>query len=164
MYDHQWSQAITAFATKACELATKSHMSNFCEGFCRDMLWLWSIETKHARKKDFLSSREKRAKPKIKTTFGKSLFLIKFKKQKKNFCPPKKKSKATNKNNHRISERRYLQLDTERAARFTYLWCKRPRNKPCDTCLWKQAQRNEVRASKQLRSAASTETFNGDQA
>ena len=35
MYGHQWSQAITAFATKACELATKSHMLNFCEGLCR---------------------------------------------------------------------------------------------------------------------------------
>ena len=40
----------------------------------------------------------------------------------------------------------------------------RPRNKPCGACLWKPAQRNEVRASKQLRSVASTETFNGNQA
>ena len=59
MYGHQWSQAIIAFATKACELATKSHMLNFCEGLCPDMLWLWSIETNNARKKKFLSSRKK---------------------------------------------------------------------------------------------------------
>ena len=69
MYDHQWSQTIPAFATKACELATKSHMLNFCEGLrglCRDMLWLWSIKTNNTG-------------------------------QKKIFCPPKKKSKAENK-------------------------------------------------------------------
>ena len=59
MYGHQWSQAITAFATKPCELATKLHMLNFCKGLrgiCRDMLWLWPIETNNARhNKYFLS-------------------------------------------------------------------------------------------------------------
>ena len=63
MYKHQWSQTITAFATKAYELATKSHMLNFCEGLrglCRDMLLLWSIETNNPRNKtDFLSSEKK---------------------------------------------------------------------------------------------------------
>ena len=98
MYGHQRSQAITAFATKACELATKSHVLNFCEGLCRDMLWLWYIETKNARKEDFLSS-EKKSKAKytkkITTTSGKSLFLSdKMQETKKFFRPPKKKSKA----------------------------------------------------------------------
>ena len=82
MYGHQWSQAITAFATKACELATKSHMLNFCEGLrglCRNMLWLWSIETNNARnKKDFLSSKKKAKTKKTMPTYGKSLFLIKY--------------------------------------------------------------------------------------
>ena len=41
---------------------------------------------------------------------------------------------------------------------------KRPRNKPNDGCLWKPAKRNSVRASKQLRFVAITETFNGNQA
>ena len=63
MYGHQWSQSIPAFATKACEVATKSHVLNFCEGLrglCRDVLWLWSIETNNARnKKSFLSSEKK---------------------------------------------------------------------------------------------------------
>ena len=76
MYGHQWSQAIAAFATKACELATKPHMLNFCEGLCRDMLWLCSIETNNARKKKFPVLQKTRAKPKITTTFGKSVFLI----------------------------------------------------------------------------------------
>ena len=31
MYGHQCSQSIPVFATKAGELATKSHMLNFCE-------------------------------------------------------------------------------------------------------------------------------------
>ena len=54
MYVHQWTQTITAFATKACKVATKLHMFNFCEclqGLCRDMLRLWSIEINNARKK-----------------------------------------------------------------------------------------------------------------
>ena len=59
MYGHQWSQAITAFATKACDLAKKSHMLNFCEGLCCDMLWLWSIETNNARKKKIFSPPKK---------------------------------------------------------------------------------------------------------
>ena len=69
MYGHQWTQTITTFAAKAYELATKSHMLNFCEGLrglCRDILWLWPIETNNARnKKDFLSS-EKKSKAKNK--------------------------------------------------------------------------------------------------
>ena len=74
------------------------------------------------------------------------------------------KKEQSKKKRQRLSERRYLWLKAECAARFKYLWCKRPRNKPCDACLWKPAQRNEVRASKQLRSVASTETLNGNQA
>ena len=85
MYGHQWSQAIAAFATKAWDLAKKLHMLNFCEslrGLCRNMLWLWSIETQQRKKqKRFSVLRKKRAKPKTKkitTTFGMSLFLIKY--------------------------------------------------------------------------------------
>ena len=48
--------------------------------------------------------------------------------------------------------------------RFIYLQIQRPRNKPNDGCLWKPAKRNSVRASKQLRFVAITETFNGNQA
>ena len=54
---HQWSQAISAFAVKACVLATKSNMLNFCEGMwglCWDMLWLWPVGADNAgRKKIF---------------------------------------------------------------------------------------------------------------
>ena len=63
MYGHQWSQAITAFAIKACELATQSHMLNFCDGLrslCRNMLWLWSIKTNNARNKKYFPSSEKK--------------------------------------------------------------------------------------------------------
>ena len=41
---------------------------------------------------------------------------------------------------------------------------KRPRNKPNYGCLWKPAKPNSVRASKQLRFVAITETFNENQA
>ena len=63
VYGHHCSQAIPAFASKACELATKLHMLNFCEemrGLCRNVWWLRPIETNNARnKKDFLCSEKK---------------------------------------------------------------------------------------------------------
>ena len=102
MYGHQSTQTITAFATKACEVATKSHMLNFCEGLrglCRDMLWLWSIETNIARKKKVSVLRKKRAKlktKKIATTFGKSLFLIKYRMRYAIYIPPNTKDLAIN--------------------------------------------------------------------
>ena len=101
MYGHQWSQAIIAFATKACELATKSHMLNFCESLrrlCRDMLLLWSIEINNTKNKDFLSS-EKKSKTKnkkITTTFGKSLFLIKYRMRYAIYMRPNTKDLAIN--------------------------------------------------------------------
>ena len=67
----------------------------------------------------------------ITTSFGKSLFLIKYRMRYAIYMPPKDK---------------------------------RPRNKPNDGCLWKPTKRNSVRASKQLRFVAITETFNGNQA
>ena len=137
MYEHHCSQAITAFATKACDLATKSHMLNFCEGLrglCRDVLWQWYIETNNAKNnKDFLSS--------------------------------EKKSKAKTKNNNDdfrkvvISDWIPDALRDLHASKY-----KRPRNKPNDGCLWKPANRNSVCVSKQPRFVAITETFNGNQA
>ena len=60
---------------------------------------MWSIETNNARnKKDFLYS-EKRAKPKTKkitTTFGKSLFLIKYRLRYAIYMPPNTKDLAIN--------------------------------------------------------------------
>ena len=76
--------AITALATKACELATKSHMLNFCKGLrglCRDMLWLFYRNQQRKKQKIFSVLRKERAKLKTKritTAFGKSLFLIKY--------------------------------------------------------------------------------------
>ena len=131
MYGHRrlWSQAIPAFETKVCDLATKSHMLNFCEGLCRDMLWLWSIKTYNGRKKDFLSS-EKEAQSQ---------------KQKKNNDDFRKVV---------ISDKIPDALRDLHVSKY-----KRPRNKPHGGCLWKPAKRNSVRASKQLRFVAITETF-----
>ena len=42
--------------------------------------------------------------------------------------------------------------------------CKIPHNRTYDGYLWKPAKRNKVRTSKQLQFAASTKTFNGNQA
>ena len=87
MYGHQFA----ALATKACELAKKSHMLNFCEGLRglrRNMMWLWSIETNNARNKKEQSQKTK----KIITTFGKSLFLIEY----SIYMPPNTKDLAIN--------------------------------------------------------------------
>ena len=102
MYGHHCSQAIPAFAIKACVLATKLHMLNFCEGLrglCRDMLWLWSIETNNARNKKRFSVLRKKIKAKnkkITTTFGKSLFLIKYQMRYAIYIPPNTKDLAIN--------------------------------------------------------------------
>ena len=81
IYGHQWSQSIPAFATKACELATKMHMFNFCET-CAAICCEWPIEIDNeGHKKDFLPFEKKRAKLKTKNiamTFGKSLILTKY--------------------------------------------------------------------------------------
>ena len=116
MYGHQWSQAIPAFATEPCEIATKSHMLNFYEvlrGLCRDMLWLWPMGTNNAMKqKIFFVFRKKFKvdnKKKITTTFRKSLFLIKY----------------------RMRYAIHLPSNTKTTC-----------NKPKNGCLWKPANRN----------------------
>ena len=127
-------QAIPTFTTKACKLATKSHMLNFCEGLrglCRNMLWLWSIETNNSRNKKYFLVPKKRAKPKNNDDFRKVV----------------------------ISDWIPDALRDLHASKY-----KRPRNKPNAGCLWKPTKRNGVRASKQLRFVAITETFNGNQA
>ena len=103
MDEHQWSQTIPAFRTKACELATKSHMLNFCEslrGLCHEMLWLWPIEIDNAGHKKIFCPPKKRAKQKTKTittTFGKSLFLTKYRMRYAIYIPPNaKKNLAIN--------------------------------------------------------------------
>ena len=59
MSGHQCSQAISVFATKACVLATKSHMLNFCKAYaticCDCDLW----EPIRRTQKDFLSFEQK---------------------------------------------------------------------------------------------------------
>ena len=79
MYGHQCSQAIPVFAIKACVLATKLHMLNFCEtcaAICCDCD-LWEPIAQITKK--FLSSKKReKLKPKNITTFGKSLFLTQY--------------------------------------------------------------------------------------
>ena len=70
-------------------------------GLCRDMLWLWSIETNNARnkKKIFCLPKKKeqsQKQKKIATTFGKSLFLIKHRMSYAIYMPPNTKDLATN--------------------------------------------------------------------
>ena len=132
MYEHQCSQAIPTFATKACELATKSHMLNFCEGLrglCRDMLWLWPMETNNAgHKKDFLSSEKKsKAKNKKYNDYFRKVVIF-------NQIPDA--------------------LHDLHASKY-----KKPCKKPNDGCLRKPAKRNSVRASKQLWLVVIGETF-----
>ena len=93
IYGHWCSQAIPAFVTKACMLATKSHMlisSEACAAICWDCD-LWT-------QKYFLPFKKK-AKLKTKninTTFGKSLFLTQYWMRYAIYIPPNTKDLAIN--------------------------------------------------------------------
>ena len=65
----------------------------------RDMLWLWSIETNNAKTKKIFCPPKKRAKLKTKkltTIFGKSVFLIKWRRRYAIYMPPNTKDLAIN--------------------------------------------------------------------
>ena len=126
---HQYSQTITAFATKACVLATKSGMFNFCEACaaicCESNLW------------------------KLRTQYTESIFCPSEKKTKTKelfYDNDFRKVFVYNSTPDALHD-----LDTSER--------KRPRNRTYDGCLWKPAKHNKVRTSKQLRLVASTETF-----
>ena len=97
MYGQHCSQAISAFAIKACELATKSHMLNFCEAcvaICCDCD-LWSPIIQDTKR--FSVLRKKRAKLKTKnTTFEKSLFSTQYQMRYAIYIPPDTKDLAIN--------------------------------------------------------------------
>ena len=74
-----------SLCNKSLRARNIEHISNFCDGLgslCRDMLWLWPIETDNANhKKIFLSSEKNKLILKQKNltaTFGKSLFQTKY--------------------------------------------------------------------------------------
>ena len=100
MYGHQWSQAIPALAIKACLLATKSHILNFCE-VCATICCnfdLWEPTTQDT-KRFFLSSETKRTKLKTKrniTTVGKLLFLTQYRMRYTIYIPPNTKDLVIN--------------------------------------------------------------------
>ena len=80
MYGHQLSQTIPPFAAKACEVATKSHMLNFCEA-CAAICCDCDLQKPTTRETKKIFCPKKRANPKTKkitTTFGKLLLLIKY--------------------------------------------------------------------------------------
>ena len=93
------SQAIPAFATKACELTTKSHMLNFCEAcvaICCDCD-LWESITQNTKRFSVLRKKEQSSKQKnITMTFGKSLFLTQFRMRHAIYIPPNSKDLAIN--------------------------------------------------------------------
>ena len=132
MYGHQCLQAIISFAIKACVLATKSHMLNFCEvctAICCD--WdLWKPITQDT--KIFSVVRKERANLRTKKCNDDFRKVV-------------------------ISNSIPDALRDLHTSRY-----KRPRYKPDNGCLWKPAKRNSVCTSKQLGFVASTETFNGN--
>ena len=89
---------------------------------------------------------------------------------------------VTYKNQHRRTQKKYFLSSKNRAKLktknitstfgktlfLTKYWMRyaiyMPPNKQNDGCLWKPAKRNSVRASKQLRFVAITETLNGNKA
>ena len=78
------------------------NMLNFYKslrGLCRDMLWLWPIETDNAGYKKYFLSSKKKTKLKrknIPTTFGKLLFLTEYRMSYEIYTPPNTKDLAIN--------------------------------------------------------------------
>ena len=118
---HHCSQAIPAFATKPCVLAAKSYRLNFCEACAVICCDCDLWEPITQDTKRFSVLRKKRAKLNTKKYDHDFQKVVIF-----NSIPDALRDLHTSK-------------------------YKRPRNKPDDGCLWKSAQRNNVRTSKQLR-------------
>ena len=100
-----WTPMITSdhsLRNKTCDLATKSHMLNFCEAYAAICCDCDLQKPTTQDKKRFPVLQKKRTKPKITTTFGKSLFLIKCKKLKRISVLRKKRAKPKQKNNDGI--------------------------------------------------------------
>ena len=98
-----WTPMITsdtAFATKACELATKSHVLNFLRGLVRPVpRYAVTVIYRTQETKKIFCLPKKRAKPKTKkitTTFGKSLFLLIYRMRYAIYMPPNTKDLAIN--------------------------------------------------------------------
>ena len=136
MYRHQCSQAISAFATNAWVLATKSHMLNIYEvmwGLFRGILWLQPMETENAvYSKDFLFKKNSKTK---------ELFY----------------------NNNFPKVNIYNSMPNALRDLHTTKY-KIPDNRPYDGYLWKPAKCNKIRTSKQLGFVTSTKKFNRNQA
>ena len=98
-----WTPMITSnpsLRNKSLQARNKVVHVELLRSLCRDMLWLWSIETNNARnKKDFLFSEKKskaKNKKKITRTFGKLLFLLKHRTRYTIYMPPNTKDIAIN--------------------------------------------------------------------
>ena len=99
MYEHQCSQTIPAFAIKACALATKSHMLNFCRGLCAICREcdLWKLITQVTKRFSVLRKKEQCSKQRnTTTTFGKSLFLTQYRMRNAIYIPPNTKDRVIN--------------------------------------------------------------------
>ena len=98
IYRHQCSQAVPAFATKACVLATKSHMLNFCEACvaicCECDLWqpIMQVTKRFSVRKKSKTQNKKN----ITTTSGKSLFLTQYQMRYAIYITPNAKDLVTN--------------------------------------------------------------------
>ena len=94
MYGHHCSQTISAFAIKACMLATKSHMLNFFEACdCNH----WQPIMQDTKRFSVLQKKKKsNAQNKKLTTFGKSLFPTRYRMCYAIYIPPNTKDLAIN--------------------------------------------------------------------
>ena len=75
-----WTPMITINSSLRNKSLRARNNVELLRGLCRDMLWLPPIETNNARNKTVFCfpKKKKSKKQKIPTTFGKSLFLIKY--------------------------------------------------------------------------------------
>ena len=100
MYGHQLSQTIPPFAAKACEVATKSHMLNFCEA-CAAICCDCDLQkpTTRETKKIFCPKKKSESKNKKNNDDFRKVVISEKKCQKKIISVLQKKEQSQNKNN-----------------------------------------------------------------
>ena len=90
MYGHQCSQAIPVFAIKACVLATKLHMLNFCEACAAICCYcdLWEPITKVKTLFFFFEKKEQNSKQKIQQRLSESRYFLTLYRMRYAICIP----------------------------------------------------------------------------
>ena len=99
-----WTPMLTSnpsLRNKSLRARNKITHVELLRGLCRDMLWLWPVDTYNAGQKEIFCPQKKKSKAQTKqkcitTTCGKSLFLTQYRMRYTIYIPPNTKDLAIN--------------------------------------------------------------------